>query len=403
MSSLIGSTNPLNNHGVSPKKSRFWRRFVKVGVTSFSIKRRFYFGKNKLPVLNLWYYTSMNVITNADVKGKKVLVRGDTDVKVQSSSIEDGFRLKAMVPTLKFLLQKKAKVILIGHLGRPKGKFVKELSLAPISEYLNTLDLPTHYNNIYYYSKEKIKEIFAGKEQGKILLLENLRFGKGEEENNDDFARELSSLADIYVNECFATSHRKHASFVGIPKYLPSFAGLQFAKEIETLSKILENPARPLVFVMGGAKIETKIPLTKKISKIADTILLGGLLMFAKELEGMPKVRFPVDSMRIDDIGPKSIAVFGKILKNAKTIVWNGPMGKFEEKEFAQGTKAIAELLAEKAEKREVEVIVGGGDTIAALDKFGLRDKMSFVSTGGGSMLQFLADGTLPGIEALEN
>lgn len=333
----------------------------------------------------------MKVITETDVKNKKVLVRGDLDVPLQNQKIADDYRLEVMLPTLNYLIENQARIIFVGHLGRPKGQVKEELKLKPIAEWLTAKNFPVHYCDSNCFSNQDLKI-------GGIMLLENLRFDPREEENDESLALELASMADIYVNECFATSHRKNTSIVGVPKYLPSFAGLRLAEEVKTLSKVLKNPQRPLIFIMGGAKNETKIPLVKKFSKIADTILLGGTLMYAQKLEGVSKVRFPVDAVRIDDIGPKSIKLFVEQINQAKTVVWNGPLGRFEEEEYSQGTLKIAQAIVES----ETFSIAGGGDTIAALNKFGLRNKIDFISTGGGAMLQFLADGGLPGIKALE-
>lgn len=346
----------------------------------------------------------MKVVTEAKVTGKKVLLRADLDGPVKRlgrshcgwESLDEA-GLEATLPTIKFLRKEAARTIIIGHLDRPGGRVVGKLKLDPVAKKLDE-----HIKGI-----RKIDVCFGPKaekavedlERGGFLLLENLRFYPGEEDNDSEFAKNLASLADLYVNDCFADSHRQHASIISIPKYLPSYAGLHFVKEVENLGKVLKNPVRPLLFIIGGAKVETKAPLVKKFAQVADVVLLGGLLMFERKLEGINNVHFPKDAVRVDDIGPKSIEEFCDFIKNARTIVWNGPMGRFEEEEFEKGTRAIAEAIA----KSEARSIIGGGDTIVALDKFGLRDKMSFVSTGGGAMLEFLAEGTLPGIEALED
>lgn len=378
----------------------------------------------------------MQVLSQANVSGKYVLVRGDLDVplkkqgvksKKQNWKVADDFRLRAMLPTLRWLVQHRAKVILIGHLGRPHGRLLPELTLAPIAQHLPLLGIPVYYqalnhvkmtnawekkhppaevapasfaqydNHRYHYDQEAIRNFFRENDPDEILLLENLRFDQREEENQDAFAQELAHLSDIYVNECFATSHRPHASFVGVPKYLPSFSGFRLNQEVEVLSKVFKNPRRPLVFVVGGRKTETKIPLVKKIAPWADAVLLGGKLMFTKELEGVPHVRFPVNGTRIDDIGPKTITLFTEILRKAQTVVWNGPLGRYEDEQYLKGTAKIAQtIISSKAQS-----VVGGGETIAALDKLGLRDQMGWISTGGGALLQFLAEGTLPGLKAL--
>ena len=344
----------------------------------------------------------MRSIREADVAGKKVLLRADLDGPVEVG-------LEETLPTIKFLIEKNAKIILIGHLGRPGGKVVEKLRLDPVAEWLvETGHVPSlrKVGDCVGPEVEKAVEAMAA---GDVLLLENLRFHKGETKASvgtvPTFAVELASLADIYVNDCFAASHRKHASIVGVPQLLPSYAGLRLVEETTTLQTIVETGHAPslhtgggLVLIVGGAKSETKAPLVKKLSKIADKILLGGTLMFEKSLEGIPNVTFPIDTNGIEDIGPKTVQMFIDEIRKAKTIVWNGPLGVINAKEFEVGTRAIAEALAESSG----HTIVGGGDTVAALTRFGLRDKIDFVSTGGGAMLQFLADGTLPGIEALE-
>lgn len=340
-------------------------------------------------------------LSDLEVSRKKILVRGDLDVPLKDGEVIDDFRLKTLLPALSYLLEHEAAIILIGHLGRPEGKVVESLRLKPVAEALEKLDLPISYSSILDCGEFSNQEIERLTQKGqRILLLENLRFHPQEEENDHAFAGKLASLGEIFINEAFADSHREHASIVGIPKFLPSFAGFQFAKEVEKLSKILENPGRPLVFIIGGAKGETKIPLVKKFAKIADTILVAGELMFARELEGIPHTRFPVDAVGVNDIGPRSVELFQRYIRNAQTIVWSGPLGRFEEEKYAQGTREVAAALVES----KAEVIIGGGDTVAALDKFGLLYKLpttKFISTGGGAMLELLADGTLPGIEAL--
>lgn len=313
----------------------------------------------------------MKSVKDTEVSGKKVFLRGDLDAPIKNGQVADDFRLQKMLPTINYLIKNKAKVILAGHLDRPGGKIVEELKMDPLRQWF--------------------------KDRADVEILENLRFNSGEEKNDPEFAKELAALAEIYVNDCFSTSHRRHASIVGVPKHLPSFAGLHLVEETETLRKVRESAKRPLVFIIGGGKAETKIPLVKKISRLADKILLGGSLMFAKSLEEAPKVRFPVDAVRIDDIGPKTIEMFKNSLDDAGTVVWNGPLGVTEAEEFEVGTREIAQTLA----KSPAYTVVGGGDTIAALNRFGLRDKMNFVSTGGGAMLEFLAEGTLPGLEVL--
>ncbi|PIQ69980.1 hypothetical protein COS55_02895 [Candidatus Shapirobacteria bacterium CG03_land_8_20_14_0_80_40_19] len=296
--------------------------------------------------------------------GKKVLVRCDFD----------GARLEENLPAVKYLLDNGAKkIILMGHLGRPEGRVVEDLKLAPV--------------------EKRFRELLDSKN---IIFLENLRFDKREEENDAGFAKELAGLGDFYVNEAFASSHRQHASIVGIPKFLPHCAGFHFASEVENLSKILENPKRPLVFVIGGDKLETKLPLVVELAHFANSVLVGGALTQNMNINNVLFAKPTDDGF---DISDDSIMKFGEIIKKAGTVVWNGPMGKFEDEKWEMGTRKIAEAIAGCGGFR----VVGGGDTISALKKFNLIDKMDYVSTGGGAMLEFLAKGTLPGIEALEN
>lgn len=282
-------------------------------------------------------------VIDETVKNKRILIRGDIDVPLKPF---DDTRLKDIKPTIDFLLKQNCQVILCGHLGRPNGKIVPELSTKIIADYFE--------NN--------------------FQVLENLRFDPREENNNEDFARQLADLADIYVNEAFAASERAHASIVGVPKFLPHFAGFRLAKEVEILSKVLENPARPLLVIIGGAKIETKQPLINKMKNFADHVIIGGLLA-TKEKD------FVIDS-----------------LPPAKTIVWNGVFGEVETGHVA-GTEKLVKLILEN---KDAYKIVGGGDTVGFLDKIGLTKQFSWISSGGGSMLQFLAGEKLPGIQALK-
>lgn len=336
----------------------------------------------------------MKSVREAEVSGKRVILRADLDVPLRQEAggkrqeVADDTRLKALLPTLKYLLDRGAKVIVIGHLGRPKGKKDPNLSLEPVAEKLSELS----------DSEIKLIENLEGAKDFKgIAMLENLRFWPEEEKDDSVFAKKLASFGDLYVNDAFAASHREHASIVGIPKHLPSYAGLRLQEEVKELGGVLENPERPLIFIIGGAKTETKKPLVPAFAKIADKVLLGGLLMLARELEGIPNVVFPIDAVDAYDIGPKTLEKYINILKSAKTVVWNGPLGVWEDNRYEVGTRAIAEELALLPGK----TVVGGGDTIAALNAFGLASKMSYVSLGGGAMLEFLAGKKLPGLEAL--
>lgn len=340
---------------------------------------------------------SMRSISDIDVANKTVLVRGDLDVAIEDGVIQEDYRLKALVPTLTYLRQHNAKVILVGHLGRPEGKRVAELSLRPIGQRLQELfGEEIALVEDWFDTAETVRQATA---QADIVLLENIRFDPREETNDPTLAQVLTECADIFVNESFATAHRAHASTVGIAAYLPSYLGIRFAEEIAELTHVRENPAPPLVLIMGGGKAETKVPLVKKMAAFADTILLGGTLMFANELEGVKGVRFPSDAVRVDDIGPETITAFTAQLAKANTIVWNGPVGRFEQEEFRHGTQTIADAVVHSSAR----TIIGGGDTIAALNLFGLLDKIDFVSIGGGAMLDFLAEGDLPGLKAVRD
>lgn len=316
-------------------------------------------------------------------QGQKVLVRCDLDVPLQQAEnrllVADDTRLRGCLPTIQFLLSHNASVILLGHLGRPEGKVVEELRMEPVRQRLAALLRTDNFT-----------------------LLENLRFDPGEEANDLEFTRKLASLGNFYVNEAFAASHRPHASIVGLPKLLPHAAGLHFVQEVEGLSKAVENPSRPLVFVIGGAKPETKLPMVEEFAKKADWVLVGGKLIQNSEFKVQNdnlKSKIIWGSLISSglDINQESIEKFKEIIKNARTIVLNGTMGKYEERGAEKGTQQIFEAAANSSAFK----IVGGGDTIAALTRFGLIGKMDYVSTAGGAMLEYLADGTLPGIEAL--
>jgi len=307
----------------------------------------------------------MKSITEAgDLKGKKVLVRVDWNVPIEDGKVLDDFRIKKSLPTLEYLKDAGAQVLLATHL-----------------EEGSTKNLENH--------------VPEGME-----LLENLRADSGEEANSEEFAKELAGKAEIYVNEAFSASHRAHASIVGVPKLLPSFAGLQLVKEVENLSKAF-NSSHPFLFILGGAKPETKIPLVEKFLDIADSIFVGGLS--AKPLSEIPlgknpKILYPHGDLTALDVDDETIRQLSGKIKNAEFILWNGPLGYYE-KNYKKGTLELAKMIASASG----ESIVGGGDTLAAIEELGILEKLSFVSTGGGAMLDFLANGTLPGIEALKN
>jgi len=385
----------------------------------------------------------MKTLRDFDLTNKKVLVRTDFNVSLKNGQIVDDFRIRASLPTIKKLLEKKAKIILISHLARPAGHREREYTLKPIAQRLSELiNQPVKFLDDCL--GQSVQEAVNQMPAGQIILLENLRFYPEEENNHPEFAKQLASLAEIYLNDAFGVCHRAHASIVGLPQYLPSAAGCLLEKEIKVLSQILESHQGPLVAIIGGVKISTKLKVIKNFLAKADHLCLGGALANTilraqgiaigqslveeemiekiKELNLTDtKLHLPVDVVTaldsqnhtfnriapvggteenevILDIGPETRELFSTIIKRAKTIAWNGPMGFFEIEEFAQGTKAVAEAVAQN----KGFSLVGGGETITFLDKLGLSDKISHLSTGGGAMLQFLAGQKLPGIEALE-
>ena len=345
----------------------------------------------------------VKTLKDFNFENKKVLVRVDFNVPFSGKGdISDDFRIKASLPTLKYLIREKAKIILISHLGRPKGSFVSKYTLKPTAKRLEKLlkvRIKFLSDRIGGRVEKEIKKI----KPGDIILLENIRFYKEEEKNDKAFARKLSRLADIFVNDAFSVCHRSHASVVGIAKCLPSAAGFLLQKEIEALSQVTRKPKRPLVVIIGGKKIADKAKVAEKFSKMADTLLVGDLV--ADEIKkGEIKIRpekivFPTvkDKEKLD-INPITVEVFKKKIKKAKTIFWAGPLGKVEEKKYQKGTRAIARAVIESG----AFSVIGGGDTLEFINKAGLAEKFSHVSLGGGAMLDFLAGEKMPGIEALK-
>jgi len=364
------------------------------------------------------------------VDGLKALVRADFNVPLKNGAVADDYRIRMTIPTVKHLLDKKAKVILISHLESNDGG---NPSLQPIADALNRLNVTVKFIKDY----KNAREIIEAEDYG-CFLLENLRFFDGEKGNDAKFAKELASLADIYVNDAFSVCHREHASVVGIPKYLDSYAGLQLEKEISHLSRAFD-PARPFLFILGGAKFDTKLPLLEKFMKIADFVFVGGALAndFFQEkgyevgasavskgdfglsrFVKSKKLLLPADVLnegrevrssdglsstdKAVDAGPKTLAELKETIHISKLVLWNGPLGKYEGG-FQEATLTLARMIGEATEKSGVESIVGGGDTLAAIAALGIESKFTFVSTGGGAMLDFLANGTLPGIKALED
>lgn len=383
-------------------------------------------------------------VREADVRGKRVLVRVDFNVPMEDGRITDDTRIRASLPTIRDLLERGAAVILVSHLGRPKGTVVEELRLAPVAQRLSELlGRPVEVAQDVAGPDAQAKA--AALQPGGVLLLENVRFEPGEEKNDPELARRLASLADLYVNDAFGTAHRAHASTVGVAAFLPAFAGYLMEAEINALQRLLENPERPYVAILGGAKVSDKLGVLRNLLERVDTILVGGgmantfllakgiaigtslaephltgeanaILQAAKDRSvtfGLPTdvvvapnlesegVVVPVDHMPADhaiyDIGPETIAVYAEQIAHARTIFWNGPMGVFEKPQFARGTLEIAKAVA----AAPAYTVVGGGDSIAALEQAGVADKISHVSTGGGASLEFIEGRMLPGIAAL--
>lgn len=345
-----------------------------------------------------------------NVKSKRALLRVDFNVPIRDGKVFDDFRIKRALPTINFLRKKGAKVILISHLTDGKTK-----SLKPVAKYLK-IDFVSQILG------KSVEKKIAEMQNGDVLLLENLRKEKGEEKNDKSFAKRLAKLGDIYVNNAFSASHREHASIVGVPKYLPSYAGLLFEEELKNLSRAF-RPRHPFLLILGGVKFGTKLGVLDRFEKIADKIFIGGALannffwadkinigssiidknIDIKKFLKNPKIVVPIDVWRkggrILDIGPLAMKQISGLIKNAESILWNGPLGNFEIKGFGKGTAAVAKAIA----KTRAKSVIGGGDTIAAIKKSHIPlNKFSFVSTAGGAMLEFLAKGTLPGIEALK-
>ena len=384
-------------------------------------------------------------VKDIDVKGKRVLVRVDFNVPIKDGEITDDTRILAALPTIKYLLNERASLILCSHLGRPKNGPEPAFSLKPVAEYLGTL-----ISEKVYFAADCVGPIAedAVNKLGpmEILVLENTRFYSGEKKNDPEMAKELASYADVFVNDAFGTAHRAHASNVGVSDYLPAVAGFLLEKEIEYLDQTIEKPKKPFVAILGGAKVSDKINVIKNLLEKADTILIGGgmantffkaqgypvadslveddALETARELvkSGGAKLRLPVDVIiaedfddgaksrvmsvgpvpegwRILDIGPETIIKYNKVISQAGTVVWNGPMGVFEMPNFAKGTFEIANAVANSG----AISIIGGGDSASAIKKSGLADKISHISTGGGASLEMLEGVQLPGLVALED
>ena len=337
------------------------------------------------------------------VFNKRVLVRCDFNVPLdEKGNILDDFRIRQTLPTIKHLVESRAKVILMSHLGEPDGKVVSKLKMNKVAERLaGFLDFSiAKADNCVGASIEAESLKLA---PGHVLLLENLRFHKEEVDNDQNFAKKLSYLAELYVNDAFGVCHRDQASVTGVPKFLPNCAGFLLQKEIESLEKIIKNPDKPLVAIVGGKKVETKAKFIDNISKVADFVIVSGLI--AKEISEKniefkhpEKIIVPLGKLDALDIDDDSIKIFRERILQAKTIIWNGPFGKFEDEKYAKGSLAIAKAIVDS----EAFSVVGGGETVEFLNKQGMINDFSHVSTGGGAMLSYLAGDKLPGLEALD-
>jgi len=384
-------------------------------------------------------------VRDIDVKGKKVLVRVDFNVPIKEGVVQDDTRVRAALPTIEFLLEKGAAVILCSHLGRPKGGPDPKYTMKPVAEYLGkVMGKPVAFAEDCV--GEPAVKAAAALKPGDVLVLENTRFHPEEEKNDLDLAKQMAALADLYVNDAFGSAHRAHSSTEGVARFLPAVAGFLMEKEIEYLGQAIDDPKRPFVAILGGAKVSDKIGVIKNLLSKADTILIGGgmantffkaqgypigdslgeveVLDLARELiaQGGSKLRLPVDAViaekmeegvetkvvpvgpipdgwRILDVGPQTIEAYGKVIAGAATVVWNGPMGVFEVPTFAKGTFEVAKALAAS----NCVSIVGGGDSASAIQKSGLADKITHISTGGGASLEMLEGIALPGVAALKD
>ena len=387
-------------------------------------------------------------VRDIDLKDKKVLVRCDFNVPFdENGNISDNRRIVAALPTIKYLLENNCKVILCSHLGRPKGEVKKEFSLKPVAEELSKL-LGKDVKLAQDVVGESAIELTSNMKNGEIVLLENVRFGPGEEKNDEELSKKLASLAQIYVNDAFGTAHRAHSSTTGVASFLPAVSGFLIEKELEFLGGALEAPKRPFIAILGGKKVSDKIGVIDSLLEKVDTLIIGGGMAYtffksmgysvgnsiceedkldlAQELMEKAKAKnvklvLPIDNVIADefsqdanskvidsdsipdgweglDIGPKTVELFKNELKDAKTVIWNGPLGLSEFEKFANGTRKIAQTLADLS---DCITIIGGGDSAAAIEKMGLSDKMTHISTGGGASLEFLEGKKLPGIEAL--
>lgn len=387
-------------------------------------------------------------ILDIDVQGKKVLMRADFNVPMQDGVITDDKRIRAALPSIQHLIKEGGRVILMSHFGRPKGNVVDELRLDPIAKRLSEL-LGQPVQKVNDCIGPEVAKAADALEPGEVLVLENVRFYAEETDNDSEFAKSLASIADVYVNDAFGTAHRAHASTAGVAKYLPAVSGFLMEKELEFLGGAVENPKRPFVAILGGAKVQDKIAVIETLLTKVDYLIIGGgmaytflkaqgyeignslldadRLDFCREIVKKAKaadveLALPVDIVVANefaadaenkvvaateipadweglDIGPKSTKSFSEIVKAAGTVVWNGPMGVFEFEAFANGTKGVAQAMADSS----AVTVIGGGDSAAAVEQMGLAEKMTHVSTGGGASLEFLEGKTLPGVAALND
>ena len=392
-------------------------------------------------------------LTETDISGKRVLVRADFNVPLsKAGEITDDTRIRAALPTIQDLIQKNAKVILCSHMGRPKGKVTEKLRLTPVAERLSQL-LGQEVVKCDDSIGDTVKQQVDALENGQVALLENLRFHSEEEANDPEFSKKLAANADVYVNDAFGTAHRAHASTEGVTKHLsPCVGGYLIEKELDYLKNAVENPQRPFAAIIGGSKVSSKIGVIETLIEKCDKLIIGGGMIFtffkargmsvgnslvendklelAQSLEAKAKEKgvellFPSDVIIADnfaedantqtvtvenipngwmglDIGPKSVEAFKEALSECKGMIWNGPMGVFEMEAFAKGTEAIAQTLAELTDNGAI-TIIGGGDSVAAVEKIGVAEKMSHISTGGGASLELLEGKELPGIVALND
>ncbi|KXG09082.1 Phosphoglycerate kinase [Anoxybacillus sp. P3H1B] len=388
-------------------------------------------------------------VRDMDVKGKRVFCRVDFNVPMQDGRVTDDTRIRAALPTIQYLSEQGAKVILASHLGRPKGKVVEEMRLTAVAERLSELLGKKVVKTDEAYGEE-VKAAIAAMNEGDVLLLENVRFYPGEEKNDQELAQAFAELADVYVNDAFGAAHRAHASTEGIAHYLPAVAGFLMEKEIEVLGKALSNPERPFTAIIGGAKVKDKIGVIENLLDKVDHLIIGGGLAYTfvkalgheigkslleedkielaksfmeKAKEKGVKFYMPVDAVVADDfsnvankkvvsidnipsdwealdIGPKTRELYRDVILQSKLVIWNGPMGVFEMDAFAEGTKAVAQALADA---KGTYTVIGGGDSAAAVEKFGLAEEMDHISTGGGASLEFMEGKQLPGVVALND